>query len=269
MRVMINEQSMDVVKDLRLSEDLTHDLTYTQEEKKKKAKLRQGSVVNKKNAVLPRLSMAALNQQTVVKPIHVKAPEIILSSVFNRRGNSLEDSEMNDDISRNGGRSCFPRRAGGIFLTNNDGKEGSEAEKRKKFMARLLRKRMEKRVPKEGAAEVEFKYQKVLDRHNTHIQKRGNIFENIQKTCDILHQKDMERAEQIQHLLNTEVESYAASPRLGDSKGRKQDWTMHLLGLRHAKLWQDESRSVLAVPKRTKPRYVDAVKDNSNGEVVS
>eukprot|EP01022_Parablepharisma_sp_SALTPOND_P004401 TRINITY_DN120222_c1_g1_i1.p6 TRINITY_DN120222_c1_g1~~TRINITY_DN120222_c1_g1_i1.p6 ORF type:complete len:257 (-),score=35.87 TRINITY_DN120222_c1_g1_i1:2976-3746(-) len=250
MRVLLNDECTSLLKDIRASATTDYELTYKREHHKNLLKVKRNSMEDRLS--LPKISAATITSLTNSPPssktIQVKSPQIRISPTFRQKLKALKgmyyEMTPRDSSARN-----EEENKSGIFLTGSN-----------ETLAKLLKKRLEKRTAKEGAAEVQFRCQKVLERHNTHIEKREAILRNIRKKSAALELATVEQAERIRNFLDSEVENYTKDLRQTSSKFRRQERVLRLLGLKYSKVWEDSSLAAMANPKKVKPKYEDAKK---------
>ncbi len=271
MRVLLNSDSSKLLKELRASAAMMdHDAptlkTIPRQKSlppKVKSMSKHLSLPNVAAAPAPAASQKPEPSQSF-KVIQVKSPEIKVSATFRQKLRSLRgvqfESISGGSVSNRDPTSDQALKKAGFFMTLE--RDGSDAGPEQHLLEQL-KKRMEKRIPKEGAAEVEFKYQKVLERYNTHQEKHQAILRNIRKKSESLEKQTVEQAEKIRKFLDSEMEGYHNSFRQTSSKFRRQERVLRLLELKYAKVWEYNPLAAMSAPKKIKLKYEAAKKGGS------
>jgi len=255
MKVLLNPECTELLKELRSESTLDSRFTSKTEIPLKPVLKKRGSFHLPQSLSVPKLRnlKSDLKPELSIQKVEVKSPQIkvspeIFQKIRKARTKNIENPKENEENNE-----IIPQPR--FFITGDN--------QNNNLLAILLKKRMEKRVQKDGAAEIEYKYQKVLERHNLHIEKRKKILRNIRKKSEILEIQNQEQADRLQKFLDGEIESYKSLFKESTRKFRRQEAVLHLLSKKYSKSWENNGTVTMSVPKIIKPKYEDATKQNS------
>ncbi len=241
MRVFITDSGSKSLKNSVSTVDLVP-LTYskslrTQQLRKKH---RPGAETDR-GVSLPRISS---HMSPSIHKIQVRAPQIGVSRAFQAKYSRTETSEPASPL-RGPGSNTF------LTLAENPALE------------RLIRRKLDQNVGGGGSrrdlAEVEYKYQKVLERHEAHMRHREQIFRGVRRRSQEIEQAQTEEVDRIQDTVERENESYIKQFRETLGRFRRKERVLKMYGLKYAHIWDaaEANINVLAVPKQVRAKFVD------------
>lgn len=115
-------------------------------------------------------------------------------------------------------------------------------------------------------AEIEARYQKVVETHRSNLQRRERIIKNLRAKKQTQDQMQNERLEHIRALVEKNVDEYLSNFRPEKSEMRRKDRVRKSLGIRYERVWSGTNVSTLSVPKLRRVKFV-AIKEKDTPEV--
>lgn len=238
---MLTSDCAHLLKELGSIDTPDSPLTYNKTNKLKHIKSQRNPAHIEKTLTLPKINNKLTHS---ISLIDVKSPKIKISPSFQvkyKSHNPTRSEALPDETDDS--------RPKSIFLTLNENET----------LAKLVRKKMQKKPADADLAELEFKYQRVLERHSTHLERRDRILKNIRRKSQAIESQQLAAGEKIRGSLEQETASYEKSIRHTRSKFRRRERVLKSLGVHYTKIWDEANVDLgaLSIPKYFRPRFID------------
>jgi hypothetical protein len=242
MKVMVTEEGMGLLHTLQCPAEETHPTSkQSEDEPKKRSRQPTGS---------EQLSLPTIARTMVQPVVEIKRPTIKISDVFAQKYASVR--ALKHPIIGEPEGQTDRTKSNAVFVTANETSSLSRLiDKKMRAVALSARE-------KTDVAEVEAKYQKVLEAHRTHQRRRERILRYIRRQTQVIEQEETEKLERMRNSIAQDLENTAQRSRLPNhAELRRKNRIYRTLGIHYSLIWDETNVSTLAIPKRRREKFPD------------